>query len=156
MIVRSAPVPGSCVGPFPRAAKLKFDWNPGLCAEKFFSERVCASLNLMSKFALNWFSRKREMAEIGVKPDGVAADGIAKAPLANLAFRIVTAIGFGTRPNVDCNAAALRLLSRNWGGMTGNSKLLLSDAPFVSRVPWYEPKKNNRSRRSGPPSVPPN
>ena len=43
----------------------------------------------------------------------------------------MTAIGFGVTPNVDCSAAALRLLSLNCAGMTGNNRLLFSDAPFV-------------------------
>ena len=40
--------------------------------------------------------------------------------------------------------------------MTGNVRLLLSDAPLRSRVPWYEAKKKSLSCTTGPPSVPPN
>src|SRR5262244_2856835 len=120
---------------------------------------VWLSLNRRSKFALNWFSRNRDRPEIGVKPVAVAAEGIANWPFGNFAFRTDTITGLieaTGRPNDAAKPAAVRLSSRNWGGMVGNIRLLFSEAPFRSRVPWYEKKKNSRSFIIGPPSVPPN
>src|SRR5689334_15564191 len=100
-----------------------------------------------SRFALNWFSVKRDRPEIGVKPEGVAADGIANWPFGSFAFNTETITGLIAatgRLNAAAKPAAVRLSSRNCGGINGDIKLLFNDAPLRSRVPWYEPKKKRR------------
>ncbi len=109
-----------------------------MLAKKFLELMVCLSFKRQSKFALNWFSRKRERPEIGVKPLAVAADGIANWPLGSFAFSTETMTGLieaTDKPKAAARPAAVRLSSRNCGGMIGNIKLLFNDAPLRSRVP---------------------
>jgi hypothetical protein len=133
-------------------------WRVGLLAKKFLAEKVCLSLMVQSMFPLNWLSRKVEMPDCGESPDAVVADGMANSPEGSRAFRMLTAMGLmaaAGRPKAAASPAAVRLLSVSAAGMTGNVRLLLSDAPLRSRVPWYEAKKKTFSLTTGPPSVPP-
>src|ERR1044071_7142343 len=94
-----------------------------------------------SRLPLHLFSRNVETADCGESPDGVVAEGIANAPFGKRALRIATEIGLtsaacaGVRPNAAASPAAVRLLSVNCGGMKGNVRLLLSEAPLRSRGP---------------------
>src|SRR5215212_5899413 len=108
---------------------------------------------------LNWLSRNVETPDCGESPEGVVAEGMANAPPGSRAFRRETAMGLMEacgRLKAAASPAAVRLLSVKATGRTGNVRLLLSDAPLRSRVPWYEAKKKTLSCTTGPPSVPPN